>query len=184
VGLTSGGAGTLHLAGLAQGATGEPVLLRTSWSDARWDDLETVPLDGVRDLTNMEGVALALDPEAGQLHVAFPAQVLPAGTETETGVTNEDKATFALLHTSRAVSVTEVITGTAGVPAPPLPTPTPAPTPTPTPTPHPEVPADAPASGMPAIKVGPLTLPVLALGGIGFAVVIVGAVIILRMGKR
>lgn len=178
VGLTSGGAGTLHLAGLAQDATGEPALLRTTWSDARWGELETVPLDGVQDLTEMEGAALALDPEAGRLHVAFPAGVLPAGTETEAG------ATYALLHTSRAVSVTGVITGTEGVPAPPLPTPTPGPTPTPTPTPRPEVPGDAPASGMPTIEAGPLTLPVLALGGIGFAVVIVGAVIILRMGKR
>ncbi|MFP4346491.1 MAG: exo-alpha-sialidase [Anaerolineales bacterium] len=174
LGLASDGAGTLHLAALTAGAAGEPTLLYTPRSGESWGELERHDLEGVGD--PLDGVLLlALDPEAGRLHVVGGSSRINETGGGEAG---------ALFHLYRSVSASEVAAPESGVPAPPLPTPTPGPTPTPTPTPRPDVAAGAPPAGMPVIEAGPVSLPVLALGGLGLALLIVGAVVVLQIKRR
>jgi hypothetical protein len=58
--------------------------------------------------------------------------------------------------------------------------PTVTPTPGPTPTPRPTVPAQPPEAGSPALNLGPITLPMKALGGLGVATLIVVGVLVGR----
>jgi hypothetical protein len=160
VGLVGDGAGTLHLVGVGEDDAGEPALLYTTWAGERWDDLETHRLTyGAR---GEPGAAIALESALGRLHVTFREE-----TEDEEG-----EAQMTMRYVSRSVPVVEVTPVPAFTPRPTM-TPVLEATPMPTPTPRPAVNPEAPSPGPPSLSLGPLTLPLLSVGGILVAALLV-----------
>jgi hypothetical protein len=176
VGLTADGAGTLHLVGLGQDEAGEPALIYSTWSsgdeplmngaEGSWGQLETFRLEYVDD--SIPGAAVALAGAQGRLNVAFRAEV-----------ESEGDLRPAVFYVDRSVPPVEEEPEPSYTPMPTV-TPTPGPTPTPRPTPRPTVSAQPPEAGPPALSLGPITLPVTALGGLGVATLIVVAVLVGR----
>jgi hypothetical protein len=160
VGLVGDGAGTLHLVGMGEDDAGETALLYTTWAGERWDDLETHRLS--YDTRGEPGAAIALVSTLGRLHVTFREE-----REDEEG-----EAQMAVRYISRSVPVVEVISVSAFTPLPTM-TPMPGATPMPTPTPRPAVNPEAPSPGPPSLSLGPLTLPLLSVGGILLAALLV-----------
>lgn len=165
VGLAADGAGTLHLVGLGRDEAGEPALAYATWhtEDERWREQEMLRLEEIE--STVSGVAAALAGAQGWLSVAFRAQV-----EGEQGVRGE------VFHAGRSVPTVEAGPEPSYTPMPTV-TPTPSPTPTAAPTPRPTVQAQAPEPAPPVLEVGPLTLPMTALGGLAVATVIVVGVL-------
>lgn len=183
IGLTADGAGTLHLVGLGQDGAGEPALVYTIWSagdetlapgaEGSWGELETFRLEHVEDA--VPGAAVALAGAQGRLNVAFRAEVESEGGPKE-----------AVFYVDRSVPTVDAGPEPSYTPMPTV-TPTPSPTPTPRPTPRPTVSAQPPEAGPPALSLGPITLPMTALGGLGVATLIVVGVLVgqgLWAGRR
>ena len=78
---------------------------------------------------------------------------------------------MGVLYASRVLPAVEVTPEPAFTPRPTM-TPTPGPTPTPTPTPRPEIDVQEPPSAPPMVEMGPLSLPLTAVGGLLLAGVI------------
>lgn len=177
VGLATDGAGTLHLIGVGEDDAGESALLYTTWDsaaalttgDGRWGELETFRL--APDVSGEPGVAVALRSALGWLDVIFRGEV-----ESEEGEVQVD-----VFYANRSVPVVEVTPVPVFTPQPTM-TPTPGPTPMPTPTLRPTVNAGAPSPSPPSLSLGPVTLPLLSLGGILLAALIVLAVAVLALG--
>ena len=164
------GVGDVHLAALGYDDTQQPALLYTVWRDQRWNDVELLRMEP--GFSDESGVAVALQPLLGQLNVVFRGNL-----------TNEEGATQTdVFATQREIAPVAALPKPAFTP-PPTATPPPSPTPLPTPTPRPTVNVAPPPTGQQTVAVGPLTLPVYAIGGIlGAAVIVVVA--ILLMGRR
>ena len=173
VGLVGDGAGTLHLVGVGEDDAGEPALLYTTWDGSaalttggeRWGELETFRLGP----GSGRGVAVALDAALGRLDVTFRGEA-----ESEEGEVQVD-----VLYASRAVPAVEV-TPVPLFTSQPTATPTPRPTPTATPTPRPAVNTEAPPPAPPSLSLGPVNLPLVSLGGLLLAALIVVGVMALR----
>lgn len=166
------GRGHLHLAALGHDDAGQAALLYTRWIEQRWAPTEVYRLEAGFD--NAPGMALALHPVLGQLAVAFRGTLM-----NEEGERQQD-----VFAAGRAITAVAALPTPAFTP-PPTATPTPFPTPFPTPTPRPEVDVAPPATPPPVVELGPVTLPVKALGGIvGVAVIVAGSVVILGRRKR
>jgi hypothetical protein len=88
-----------------------------------------------------------------------------------------------LLHMQRAIEPLQVDVRTLITPQPTA-TATPTPTPLPTATPRPAVNTQAPAPGPAVIEAGPVALPLLALGGVLVAGLIVAAVLVVSARRR
>jgi hypothetical protein len=173
--LVGDGAGTLHLVGVGEDDAGEPALLYTTWDGSaalttggeRWGELETFRL--APGASGEPGVAVALRSALGWLDVTFRGEA-----ESEEGEAQVD-----VLYASRSVPVVEVIPVLAFAPQPTT-TPTPGPTPTATPTPRPAVNAEAPSPAPPSLSLGPVNLPLVSLGGLLLAALIVVGVLVTR----
>jgi len=176
VGLATDGAGTLHLVGVGEDDAGEPALVYTTWDgsaavavgEGSWGEQETFRLPS--GVGGEPGVAVALRSALGWLDVAFRGEV-----EGEEGEAQVD-----VFYAGRSVPVVEVTPVPVFTPRPTM-TPTPGPTPMPTPTPRPAVSAEAPSLAPPALSLGPVTLPLLSLGGILLAGLIVVVVAFLAL---
>jgi hypothetical protein len=176
VGLTADSAGTLHLVGLGRGEAGEPALIYTTWSagdetlapgaEGSWGELETLRLEQLQN--SVPGAAVALAGAQQRLSVAFRAEVESEGGPKE-----------AVFYVDRGVPAVKAGPEPSYTPMPTA-TPTPTPLPTPTPAPRPTVPAQPPEAGPPALNLGPITLPMTALGGLGVATLIVVGVLVGR----
>jgi len=164
------GLGDVHLAALGYDDAQQPALLYTVWRDQRWSDVETLRM--AQGFVGEPGVAVALQPLLGQLSVVFRGDL----TNTE-GALQMD-----IFATQREVAAVAALPTPAFTP-PPTATPIPTATPLPTPTPRPTVNVEAPPAGQQTVAVGPVTLPVYAIGGILGAGVLV-ALAILLMGRR
>jgi len=168
VALVGDGAGTLHLVGVGEDDAGELALLYTTWTDERWGELETFRLPpGV---SGEPGVAVALRPALGRLDVTFRGEV-----EGEEGDPQVD-----VFYAGRSVPAVEVAPVPALTPYPTM-TQTPGPAPTATPTPRPVVNPAAPSSAPPSLSLGPVTLPLMSLGGLFLAALIVLVVGVLAL---
>jgi len=174
VGLVGDGAGTLHLVGVGEDDAGEPALLYTTWDGSAalttgsgWGELETFRL--APGASGEPGVAVALRSALGQLDVTFRSEA-----ESEEGEAQVD-----VLYASRSVPAVEVPPVPAFAPQPTM-TPPPALTPTPTPTPRPALNTEAPAPAPPSLSLGPVNLPLMSLGGILLAALIVVGVLVTR----
>ncbi|MFW6116011.1 MAG: sialidase family protein, partial [Chloroflexota bacterium] len=178
LGLTADGARTLHLVGLGRDDADEPALLYTVWdgsavsgatlttAEGRWGKRETFRLDLAEGF--VPGAAVAVAGAQGRLSVAFRAEVK-----------SDEDIREVVFHAERSVPAVEAEPERVGTPVPAV-TPTPSPMPTPTPTPRPAVPAQPPQPGPAVLALGPLTLPMTALGGLALATLIVVGVLIGR----
>jgi hypothetical protein len=180
-GLTADGAGTLNLVGLGRDEAGEPALLHTTWDgsaalatgEGHWGEQETFRLEAVDD--SVPGAAVALAGAQGWLSVAFRAEV-----EGEQGLRRE------VFHAGRSVPTVEAWPAPSYTPMPTV-TPTPSPAATPTPTPRLKVPGQTPEPAPPVLDLGPVALPMTALGGLAVATLIVYGVLLgrgLLTGRR
>jgi hypothetical protein len=173
-GLRTDGAGNLHLVGLGPNEQGAPALHYGvwRWEEERWEQQDPFSVDPARE--TMPGVAAALTAGEGRLDVAFRAR-MPGESA---GQTRPD-----VVHARRAVAV---VTEEQEPAYTPVPTVTPLPTATPAPTPSPRAPVEAapPPSGPPSVTFGPLSLPLMAMGGIGLALIIVLGVLATRGARR
>ena len=97
------------------------------------------------------------------------------------GLRGEGEVQVDVLYTSRSVPVVDVTPMPDLTPRPTM-TPTPGPTPMPTPTPRPAMDSQAPLPAPPSLSLGPVTLPILSLGGILVAGLIVAVVVFLALG--
>ncbi|HOT90757.1 MAG TPA: sialidase family protein [Anaerolineae bacterium] len=164
------GTGALHVAALGYDDAQQPALLYSVWHAQRWSDVEMLRM--APGFVNEAGVAVAAQPLLGQLSVVFRGRL----TNTR-GVMQTD-----IYATQREIAAVEVLPTPAFTP-PPTATPTPTPTPQPTPTPRPTVNIAPPPAGQQTVTIGPVTLPVYAIGGIlGAAILVILA--ILLMGRR
>ena len=160
VGLVGDGAGTLHLVGVGEDDAGEPALLYTTWVDEHWGELETFRLPpGV---SAEPGAPVALRPALGQLDVTFRGRV-----EGEAGDPQVD-----VFWVSRSIPAVEVTPVLAFTPQPTMAA-MPVSTPTVTLTPRPAVNPVAPSPAPPSLSLGPVTLPLMSLGGLLLAVLLV-----------
>lgn len=164
------GLGDVHLAALGYDDAQQPALLYTVWRDQRWSDVETLRM--AQGFTGAPGVAVALQPLLGQLSVVFRG-----GLTNTQGVVQMD-----VFATQREIAAVAALPTPAFTPQP-TPTPIPTATPQPTPTPRPAVNVAPPPAGQQTVAVGPVTLPVYAIGGILGAGILV-ALAILVMGRR
>lgn len=115
-----------------------------------------------------EDVTLALDPDTGELISLLTAVVTTTDGEMRT-----------LLFSARAVPPRSVTPEWAGE-VQPEPAAETEPTPDPTPTMRPPVDLDAPPPGDGSVDVGPLTVPILSIGGLVLVALIVAGVMITR----
>jgi hypothetical protein len=180
VGLAADGAGTLHLVGVGKDDVEEPALLYTTWDGSavsgatpttgggRWSELETFRL--TPGTSSEPGLALALRSELGRLDVTFRS-----GLESEEGEEQVD-----VFYASRSVPAVEVIPLPAFTPQPTVVS-TPGFAPTATPTPRPAVNPVAPSPAPPTLSLGPVNLPLVSLGGLFLAALMVVVVGILSL---
>jgi len=168
--MAADGTGAVHLVGLGKDDAAHPALLHIVWQGGEWGELERTEMPvGFR---NGEGTSLTIEPLLGQLYTAIRGSLL-----NSEGTSQDD--IFAL---QRLIPAVAALPEPAFTP-PPTATPTPGPTPVPTPTPRPTVNSVAPAVSPPTVGVGPLTLPLVAIGGIlAAAAVVLGAVAV--KGRR
>jgi hypothetical protein len=170
-GMTADGAGNLHLVGVERDEGSAPVLVYAfwRWEEERWEEEELFRVDGAG--YPLPGVAAALLGDQGRLDVLFRAWA--AGE----GQTRRD-----VLHSWRTVAVVPEGPAPAYTPVPTV-TPTPVPTLTPTATPRPTVAAAPPPDAPPSVGFGPITLPLIAVGGIGLILIIIVGILLTRAGS-
>ncbi len=173
VGLAPDGQGGLHLAALGYDDAGQPAVLYTTWNGSRWGEREMARLRVGFAMAEDLGTLLSLYPPLGRLDVAFQGEM----SNTE-GVMQAD-----LFAMSRAISPVAALPEPQFTPAP-TPTPTLGPTPTVTPTPLPTVNPAAPTSGMPVLALGPVTLPITAVGGVAVALLLVALAALVGSRRR
>jgi len=164
------GLGAVHLAALGYDDAQQPALLYTVWRNERWTDVELLRMPS--GFVAEPGVAVALQPLLGQLSVVFRGDLLNAQGALQTDI-------FA---TQREIAAVATLPTPAFTPMPTA-TPLPAATPLPTATPRPTVNVEPPPAGQQTVAMGPVTLPIYAIGGIlgaGFLVTLA----ILLMGRR
>jgi hypothetical protein len=161
--------GRVHVTALAA-ATGSGVrLYHVVYAAEQWSTVDVFDLAGV-DMP-AGGVASAVSGELGLIDVA--------GFGSRRG---EAASPPVIWHTRRTIERQTVVA--ADFAPPPTLTPTPTPTPFPTPTPRPVVDPYPPQSSSQALQLGPVSLPFLAFGGIGIAVLLVGCVALIKSVKR
>lgn len=167
--LASDNADSVHLTALDV-ETGVGVeLLHLVFTEGQWVLLEPVELDGV--YSPVGGAALSVASELGLIDVVGLGSRLVDG-----------ELLPSLWHTRRSIESKSAFPPDF---APePTPTQTPGPTPAPTPTPRPAVNPNAPQSSAPVIALGPISLPILALAGMGGALLLVVSVVIWQVMKR
>jgi hypothetical protein len=148
------------------------VLIYAFWrrEAEQWEEQDLFRVDDALD--PLPGVPIALLGSQGRLDAVFRARVAAEGGTRP-----------AVLHSRRTVAVVAEGPEPAYTPVPTI-TPTPLPTATPTPTPRPTVAAEAPRVGPPTVGFGPLTLPLIAVGGIGLILIIIVGVLVTRGGTR
>jgi hypothetical protein len=172
VGLAVDGVGGLYLVGLGRDDFAEPALLYSVWRPAeeRWEAQDPYRVGQVQGV--VPGVALALLGADGRLDAAFRADV-----PGEEGTRRE------VLHARRSIPAVEQAPEPFYTPVPTM-TPLPSPTPTATATPRPQVDVEPPRAAPPTVGLGPVTLPVIALAGLGLALAIILAVLMTRRRGR
>jgi len=174
--LSADGAGDLHLVGLGRDDEDAPALAYTiwRWEDERWEQQDPFRVEGALDI--YPGLAAALQSTEGRLDVAFRARV-PVDSDDGRGTSP------SVLHARRTVPVVTEEQEPVYTPVPTV-TPTPSPTPLPTATPRPAVQPEPPPAGPPIVGFGPITLPLIAIGGLGLALVIIVGVLVTRSQRR
>ncbi len=165
-------AGGFYLATMGHDDAFQPALLATRWEGTRWGEREVYRTGGAG-FTGAMGAALSYQPTNGQLAVVYRGTML-----NEAGAEQLD--VFAM-HRAVPVVTTQPVWQ---VTPEPTPEPTLEATPMPTPTPRPLVDLSAPQTGTPMLALGPVTLPITAVGGVGFALVVVVGLILAQTRKR
>jgi hypothetical protein len=167
--LTQDFTGRVHITALDTG-TGSGITLRhLIYVEEQWSDMDSVELAGV--YTPVGGVAASLLGELGIIDVV--------GLGSQPG---DSELPPVIWHTRRTIEK-EARLEPDFAPAPTS-TPTPGPPPSPTPTPRPVVDPYPPQSSARALELGPISLPLLALGGIGIAALFVGGLVLIKAAKR
>ncbi len=172
-GIATDGQGRLFLAGIQAEDGGRQALLTAKWerSTQQWTIDEPVLLP--RAVTEATDVSLALEPDAGRLAAIVSARALSEGEGDEP----------VLLAMSRPVEPRGVgpeWLGDAQV----APTTQAQPTTMPSVTPQASVPAEAPTSANGTVAVGPMTVPILSIGGIVLVALLVAGVLVVRGRAR
>jgi hypothetical protein len=172
VGLTVDGAGGLYLVGLGRDESDKPALIYSAWAleGERWEAYDPFPVDMVDRV--VPGVALTLLGGEGQLDAVFRADLI-----------SSEGAWREVLHARRQVSAVEEAPEPIFTPVPTA-TSHPSPTPTVTPTQRPQVEVEPPAATPPSVGLGPVTLPVIAVAGLGLAIVIIFGVLVTSAQRR
>lgn len=168
VALLSDGAEVAHLLGLRQDDVGAWHLLHTIWKGEGWERAETLELGF--EYRMQRGVSAALQPTLGELAVIFRSHATD----------EEGEARTEILAAARTVSATQTLTSTALSPTPTAAT-TPRSTPIPTATPRPEIDSSRPPSSEQAVTLGPLAIPLTAVGGILMAVALVAFILFYQL---
>lgn len=167
--MTQDNTGRLHITALGT-KTGDAVLLHyLVYAEGQWSSLDSVELAGVYAPTG--GVAPAVAGESGFIDVVG------------LGSKRQDKVLTPMLwHTRRSIESRPAFVPNLA----PVPTAVPMPesTPVPTPTPRPAVNPYPPQSSAPVLALGPITMPVLAFGGIGIALLLVIGLVVMKAMKR
>jgi|GEM_PF-651088 len=164
--------GSLYLMGIALDEVGEPELLFTTWDNEshQWVNFEYLRVGHT--LSGSADVVSALLAPRGQLHIVLQG-VVPDGESDEQTI---------LLHSQRTVTAVEQMPMLLVTPGPtPTLTPVPGQTPTlrPTPTVNP-----APPSSIQEVGFGPLSLPLLGVGGVLAIVMLLGGLLLLRSLRK
>lgn len=167
--LAQDGTGRLHITALNTQVSSAVMLRHLTYTEGQWSSLDSVELKGV--YIPVDGAAPAVVGELGLIDVV--------GLGSRRG---DEGLTPVIWHTRRIIEG-----GATSQPqfAPvPTSTPTPHPTPTPTPTPRPAVDPYPSQPSAPVLALGPITLPLLAFAGIGLALLLVVAVVVIKVMKR
>ena len=166
--------GTLYLVGLARDRAQAPVLRTMTWVAAseRWQ----APEDLLLSLVPVPGTAVwaGLRPGTKRLDAVFLAAELAV---------NDGQQRVELYYMARALDGSGIAPVSMVTPEPTL-TPTAGPSPTPTMAPKPTVNAQAPRLDTPVIELGPISLPVLSLVGMGAVGLIVAVILAVRLVRR
>ena len=171
--LATDGAGDLHLAGLGRDGQDAPALAYAvwRWDEERWEGQEPTTVQDALD--PLPGIAAALQAPRGRLDVAIRAQMPDADGGTQP----------AVLHARRAIPTVAAAEAPASTPLPTA-TPTAIPTRTPSPTPRPAVEAAPPPTAPPSVALGPLSMPLIAIAGLGLAMLIILGAVAARAATR
>jgi len=161
--------GRLHITALEAQMNSDILLRHLVYTAGRWSSPDVVKVQGIH--APVEGVALAVAGEAGWV------DVVGSGSRRA-----DDERIPVLWHVRRAIE--PQIAVTPDFPPAPVVTPTPGPTPAPTPTPRPVVNPYPPQPSAPVVALGPLSLPLLAFGGIGLAFLLVVLLVAIKVMKR
>jgi len=167
--LSNDNTGGVHLAALDIETAIGVELIHLTFVDGQW--LLSDPADLEHIYSPVGGAVPLVSGDLGLMDVV--------GTGTQRG---DHEPVLSLWHTRRTIESRAAID--PGVQLNPTPTLLPSPTPAPSPTPRLAVNPSAPQPSVPVIALGPISFPVLAFGGIGIALFLVGSVVIWKLTKR
>ena len=161
--------GRLHITALDAQIGSSLTLHHIIYAEGQWSGLDSVELEGV--YTPVAGAALSVDGKLGLVDVV--------GLGSRRG---DDGLTPSIWYMRRSIE-SQTVSEPDFTPVPTS-TPTPGPTPLPTATPRPVVNPYPPQPSAPVLTLGPISLPMLAFGGIGIALLLVSVIVIAKIMKR
>jgi hypothetical protein len=159
--------GRLHITALDTSIDSGITLHHVIYAEGQWSSLDPVELEGV--YAPVVGAVPAVNGELGLI------DVVGLGSQ-------RDGLIPVIWHTHRTIE-SQAAYELNFVP-PPTSTPTPGPTPLPTPTPRPIVDPYPSQPSVPVLTLGPISLPLLAFGGIGIALLLVAVLLVIKAIKR
>ncbi|MBN1259937.1 MAG: exo-alpha-sialidase [Anaerolineae bacterium] len=170
-------AGGVHLVAVGAGESGDTSLVYTVWQEEQWRTVETIRLMGAHQHQGA-GASADVRSDLGRLDVLFVTHTIPDGSQTplhERTLWYARREIAAIAGIPEATTA-EPVTPTVAVTAEPTSL-------APTPTPRPDVNPNAVTGSMPAISLGPITVPLLALFGFAGAGVLVVVALAARFAK-
>ncbi|MBN2392354.1 MAG: exo-alpha-sialidase [Anaerolineae bacterium] len=159
----------LHITALDTQVGSSVMLHYLTYTEGQWSSPDSVELEGI--YTPVDGAAPAVNSELGLIDVVG------------LGSRRDDDGLMPVIWHTRRIIESQTASEPNFAPAPTS-TPTPGPTPLPTPTPRPVVDPYPPQPSAPVLSLGPLTLPMLAFGGIGIALLLVVGLVVMKAIKR
>jgi len=166
-------AGSVYLVGVARDGAGTAMMRYSRWESASeaWSEADDFPIVALAD-GNVDTVA-ALGAGLGELDALFVGDL----------VFGENASSRSLLHMKRAIEPLANVPSSLVTPEPTA-TPTVTPLASPMPKPTPTVNAIAPGVNGPILELGPITLPLLSVVGLGGVMVTVIGVLWIRIIRR